>query len=93
MNMHGISPASPISEPLLTAKSPGVKFSTNDNNVNGGIIDNFNYNYQGSNNNKINDQNDDVMIRSILSRPLVSLLPPTPLSSTSIKLTWKVSYY
>ena len=37
------------------------------------------------------EQDDDPQVRALLSHPLVTLLPPTPVSSTSIRLTWKVS--
>lgn len=33
---------------------------------------------------------DDPQVRAVLSHPLVTPLPPAPMSSTSIKLTWQV---
>ena len=61
--MHGISPASPISEPLLTEDKSGT-----------GQI----------------SAEDEMQVRAVLSQPLVQLILPTPLSSTSLKLIWKV---
>ncbi|XP_063845129.1 roundabout homolog 2-like isoform X2 [Scylla paramamosain] len=70
MNMHGMSEASVVSDPLLTSGLPeGV----------GGV---------GG-----DGQNDETQVRAVLSHPLVTLLPPTPVSSTSIRLTWKVKEY
>ena len=37
-----------------------------------------------------NGPDSDPQVRAVLSHPLVTLLPPTPVSSTSIRLTWKV---
>ncbi|KAK4306113.1 hypothetical protein Pmani_022041 [Petrolisthes manimaculis] len=39
------------------------------------------------------EQDDDPQVRAVLSHPLVTLLPPTPVSSTSMKLTWKVQEF
>ncbi|KAK8735056.1 hypothetical protein OTU49_005805 [Cherax quadricarinatus] len=36
---------------------------------------------------------DDPQVRAVLSHPLVTLLPPTPVSSTAIRLTWKVQEF
>ncbi|XP_071549692.1 roundabout homolog 2-like [Panulirus ornatus] len=36
---------------------------------------------------------DDPQIRAVLSHPLISLMPPTPISSTSIRLVWKVQEF
>ena len=82
--MHGISPASPISEPLVTAKSDAMRMSVNDGGI-GGVVKSV-----VDINSRPLDSDNDVMIRSLLSRPLVSLLPPNAVSSTSIKLSWKV---
>ncbi|XP_045107722.1 LOW QUALITY PROTEIN: roundabout homolog 2-like [Portunus trituberculatus] len=38
-------------------------------------------------------QDDEKQVRAVLSHPLVTLLPPTPVSSTSMRLTWKVKEY
>ncbi|CAL4087767.1 unnamed protein product, partial [Meganyctiphanes norvegica] len=62
MNMAGVSVASGISEPLVTAKKAG----------HGGSSD-----------------NSDPEVRAVLSHPMVVLQPPTPVSSTSIRLNWK----
>ncbi|XP_064080611.1 roundabout homolog 2-like [Macrobrachium nipponense] len=66
MNMHGVSPASPISEPLLTEDHDGTGQIPVEN---------------------------EKQVRAVLSQPLVTLLQPTPVSSTSLRLTWKVQDY
>ncbi|ROT62028.1 hypothetical protein C7M84_020153 [Penaeus vannamei] len=39
------------------------------------------------------ETNNDPEIRAVLAHPLVTLMPPTPISSTAIKLQWKVQEF
>ncbi|KAK7016387.1 Roundabout 2, partial [Halocaridina rubra] len=63
MNMHGVSPASAISEPLMTEDRR-----------------------EGNGEMRVEDE---IRVRAILSQPLITLLNPIPLSSTSLKVLWK----